>query len=50
MSFTEAEHYDRVWAEVDLDAALYNMERMHQNLKSGITWMKCIGWLIPIQS
>ena len=35
MSFTEAEHYDRVWAEVDLDAALYNMERMHQNLKSG---------------
>ena len=35
MSFTEAEHYDRVWAEVDLDAALYNMERMHQNLKPG---------------
>ena len=35
MSFTGAEHYDRVWAEVDLDAALYNMERMHQNLKPG---------------
>lgn len=35
MSFETAEHYDRVWAEVDLDAALYNMESMHRNLKPG---------------
>ncbi len=35
MSFTETEHHDRVWAEIDLDAALYNMEAMHRNLKPG---------------
>ncbi len=35
MSFTETEHHDRVWAEIDLDAALFNMEAMHRNLKPG---------------
>ncbi len=35
MSFKETEHHDRVWAEIDLDAALFNMEAMHRNLKPG---------------
>lgn len=35
MSFEEAEHHDRVWAEIDLNAALFNMESMHRNLKPG---------------
>lgn len=35
MSYVETEHYDRVWAEVDLQAIRYNMESMHRNLKAG---------------
>ncbi len=26
-------HYDRVRADIDLDAVVYNLEQMHQNLK-----------------
>ncbi len=29
------EDYQRVWAQVDLDAVLYNMESMHRNLTPG---------------
>ncbi len=35
MSYEEWEHHDRVWAEIDLQAAVDNMEHMHQNLRPG---------------
>lgn len=35
MSYAEWEHHDRVWAEIDLQAAVANMESMHRNLKPG---------------
>ena len=35
MSYEEWEHHDRVWAEIDLQAAVDNMENMHQNLRPG---------------
>ncbi len=35
MSYEEWEHHDRVWAEVNLSAAMSNMENMHRNLKPG---------------
>lgn len=35
MSYEEWEHHDRVWAEIDLQAAVENMENMHQNLRPG---------------
>lgn len=35
-------HYDRVCADIDLDAAVYNMEQMHGNLKPGTKMMGVI--------
>ncbi len=35
MSYEEWEHHDRVWAEIDRQAAVDNMENMHRNLKPG---------------
>lgn len=35
-------HYDRVWADIDLDAVVYNMEQMHSNLKPGTQMMGVI--------
>lgn len=35
-------HYDRVCADIDLDAIVYNMEQMHDNLKPGTKMMGVI--------
>lgn len=35
-------HYDRVCADIDLDAIIYNMEQMHGNLKPGTKMMGVI--------
>jgi alanine racemase len=35
-------HYERVCAEIDLDAVVYNMEQMHANLKPGTKMMGVI--------
>lgn len=35
-------HYERVCADIDLDAAVYNMERMHGNLKPGTKMMAVV--------
>ena len=35
MSFTESDHHDRVWAEIDLGAIESNLRNMHDNLRPG---------------
>jgi len=31
-------HYDRVWAEIDLNAVLFNIESIKKNVKMIIDW------------
>ena len=38
----EINHYDRIRADIDLDAVVYNMEQMHRNLKPGSRMMGVI--------
>ena len=38
----EIKYYDRIRADIDLDAVLYNMEQMHRNLKPGTKMMGVI--------
>lgn len=38
----EINHYDRVRADIDLDAVVFNMEQMHENLNEGTRMMGVI--------